>query len=112
MENIQRMAPDGSPLAHLAQQGAEVENLVVAEKSASVPRGEPSTGATIGQGVPKVKPHPQPVQISIYPSTMCAGASHITTMCGNMVVIGMTSATSLKIRGASETEHQVHHHSS
>jgi hypothetical protein len=44
MENIQRMAPNGSPLAHLGQQGAEVVNLVVAEKSASIPRGEPSTG--------------------------------------------------------------------
>jgi hypothetical protein len=32
METIQRMAPDGSPLALLAQQGAEAANLVVAEK--------------------------------------------------------------------------------
>jgi hypothetical protein len=31
-------------LALLAQQGAKVVNLVVAEKSASVPRGEPSAG--------------------------------------------------------------------
>jgi hypothetical protein len=38
------MTPDGSPLALLAQQGAEAANLVVAEKSAGVPRGEPSTG--------------------------------------------------------------------
>jgi hypothetical protein len=29
-----------------------------------------------------------------------------------MTVIGMTSATSLKIGGASETEHRVHHHDS
>jgi hypothetical protein len=35
METIQRMAPDGSPLALLAQQGAEAANLIVAEKSAS-----------------------------------------------------------------------------
>jgi hypothetical protein len=41
METIQRMAPDGSPLAVLAQQGAEAANLVVAEKSANVPRREP-----------------------------------------------------------------------
>jgi hypothetical protein len=41
---IQRMAPDGSPLALLAQQGAEAANLVVAEKSVGVPRGEPSVG--------------------------------------------------------------------
>jgi hypothetical protein len=36
------MVADGSPLVLLAQQGAEAANLVVAEKSASVPRGEPS----------------------------------------------------------------------
>jgi hypothetical protein len=38
------MAPDGSPLALLAQQEAEAVNLIVAEKSAGVPRGEPSVG--------------------------------------------------------------------
>jgi hypothetical protein len=31
------MAPDGSPLALLAQQGAKAANLVVAEKSTDVP---------------------------------------------------------------------------
>jgi hypothetical protein len=44
METIQRTAPNGSPLAFLAQQGAKAVNLVVAEKSVGVPRGEPSTG--------------------------------------------------------------------
>jgi hypothetical protein len=44
METIQRMAPDGSPFALLAQQGAEAANLVVAEKSTGVPRREPSGG--------------------------------------------------------------------
>jgi hypothetical protein len=44
METIQRMAPDGSPLALLAQQGAEAANLVVVEKSTGVPRTEPSGG--------------------------------------------------------------------
>jgi hypothetical protein len=44
METIQRMPPDGSPLALLAQQGAEEMNLVVVEKSAGVTRGEPSIG--------------------------------------------------------------------
>jgi hypothetical protein len=38
------MAPDGSPLALLTQQGAEAANLVVAEKSTGVPRREPSDG--------------------------------------------------------------------
>jgi hypothetical protein len=44
METIQRMAPDGSPLALLAQQGVEAANLVVAEKSTGIPRREPSGG--------------------------------------------------------------------
>jgi hypothetical protein len=44
METIQRMAPDGSPLALLAQQGAEAANLVIAKKSTGVPRREPSGG--------------------------------------------------------------------
>jgi hypothetical protein len=38
------MAPDGSPLALLAQQGAEAANLVIAEKLTGVPRREPSGG--------------------------------------------------------------------
>jgi hypothetical protein len=38
------MAPDGSPLVVLAQQGAEAANLVAAEKSASVLQREPSAG--------------------------------------------------------------------
>jgi hypothetical protein len=44
METIQRMAPDGSPLALLSQQGAEAANLVVVEKLTVVPRREPSGG--------------------------------------------------------------------
>jgi hypothetical protein len=44
METIQCMAPDGSPLTLLAQQGAEAMNLIVAEKSASGPLREPSAG--------------------------------------------------------------------
>jgi hypothetical protein len=42
MECIQWMAPKGSPLIALAQQGAEVVNVVVAQRSAGNPRGEPS----------------------------------------------------------------------
>jgi hypothetical protein len=38
------MAPDGSPLALLGQQGAEVTNLVVAEKLAGGPQRELSAG--------------------------------------------------------------------
>jgi hypothetical protein len=44
METIRRMAPNGSPLAVLAQQGVEAVNLVIAEKSTGVPRREPSGG--------------------------------------------------------------------
>jgi hypothetical protein len=42
MESIQHMAPEGSPLVALAQQGAEAANYVIAERSASNRRGEPS----------------------------------------------------------------------
>jgi hypothetical protein len=44
MKTIPCMAPDGSPLALLAQQGAEAANLMAVEKSAGVPRGEPFVG--------------------------------------------------------------------
>jgi hypothetical protein len=37
MESIQRMTPDGSPLALLTQQEAEAANLIVAEKSGGKP---------------------------------------------------------------------------
>jgi hypothetical protein len=37
VETIHRMSPNGSPLVLLAQRGAEVTNLIVAEKSADVP---------------------------------------------------------------------------
>jgi hypothetical protein len=40
METIQCMTPDGSPLAILAQQGDEVANLIVTEKSVDIPRRE------------------------------------------------------------------------
>jgi hypothetical protein len=43
MESIQRTStPFSSPLVALAQQGAEVANIVVAQRSVSNPRGEPS----------------------------------------------------------------------
>jgi hypothetical protein len=44
METIQRMALDGSPLAVLAQQGAEATNPIIAHKSTDVPRRELSVG--------------------------------------------------------------------
>jgi hypothetical protein len=42
MEFIQRMALKVSPLVALAQQGAEVVNFIVAQRSTGNPRGEPS----------------------------------------------------------------------
>jgi hypothetical protein len=44
METIQRMAPDDSSLAFLDQEGAKTAYLIVAEKSASGPQRELSTG--------------------------------------------------------------------
>jgi hypothetical protein len=42
MESIQWMTPKGSPLVALAQQGVEVTNVIVAQRLAGNPRGEPS----------------------------------------------------------------------
>jgi hypothetical protein len=70
METIQRMTPDGSRLAVLARQGAEATNLVVAEKSAGVPRREPSVGDNVGQSMPEVKLCHRQVQIAVCPSMM------------------------------------------
>jgi hypothetical protein len=42
MDTIQRMAPEGSPLVALAQQGAEAANYIIAERSVGNPRREPS----------------------------------------------------------------------
>jgi hypothetical protein len=38
------MAPEGSPLVALAQQGAKAANYVIAERSIDIPLGEPSVG--------------------------------------------------------------------
>jgi hypothetical protein len=42
MESTQRMTPEDSPLIALFQQGAEVVNAIVAQRSTGDPRGEPS----------------------------------------------------------------------
>jgi ABC-type Fe3+-hydroxamate transport system substrate-binding protein len=44
MESIQCIASEGYPLMALAQQGAEVVNLIVAERSVSNPQRESSVG--------------------------------------------------------------------
>jgi hypothetical protein len=42
MESIQRMAPEGSPLIALAQQGVEEVNVIVSQRSVSNPQEKPS----------------------------------------------------------------------
>jgi hypothetical protein len=44
MESIRRMALEGSTLVALAQQVAEVVNVIVEQRSIGNPRGEPSVG--------------------------------------------------------------------
>jgi hypothetical protein len=44
MESIQRMAPEGSLLIALPQQGAEVVNFIIAQRSTDNPRGEHFVG--------------------------------------------------------------------
>jgi hypothetical protein len=44
MESIQRMTPEVSPLVALTQQGAEVANVIIAQRSVGNPLGEPSVG--------------------------------------------------------------------
>jgi hypothetical protein len=63
METIQRMTLDDSPLAVLAQKGAEATNLVVVEKSVVIPRRKPSVGDNdrarhaLSEAVPLVSPN-------------------------------------------------------
>jgi hypothetical protein len=100
MESIQRMAPEGSPLMALAQQGAEVANLVVAERLVGNPQREPSvTDLLIGRGKPEVKQHLWLAVIVIWPTTTHVDASPRTATCGSTAVTDTTSAMSLKIRG-------------
>jgi hypothetical protein len=49
MESIQRMTPEGSPLITLSHQAAEVANVIVEQRSAGNPRGEPSIGNRSGK---------------------------------------------------------------
>jgi hypothetical protein len=44
MESIQHMARKGSPLVALAQQGPEMANYIIAQRSVGNPQGEPSIG--------------------------------------------------------------------
>jgi hypothetical protein len=110
METIQRMAPDGSPLALLAQQEAKAANLVIAEKSTGVPRREPSGGGgiMIGQGVPEAKLHLSSALIGAWLEMTRDDTSPKIAMSRSTAVIETTSETLLKIGGVSKTEHRVH----
>jgi hypothetical protein len=104
METIQRMAPDSSPLALLAQQGAEVANLVIAEKSIGVLRREPSGGHN-----DRARRARSEVASSFSPNRCLAGNDmrrRITQNCNvrSTAAIETTSETLLKIEGVSETE--------
>jgi hypothetical protein len=57
MEFIQQMAPEGSPLVALAQQGAKVANVIIAQRSTGNPRGNhrSATDQTIGGREPEVR---------------------------------------------------------
>jgi hypothetical protein len=74
----------------LAQQGAEVVNLIVADKSTD----NPQSATTIGQDMPEVKLHPRLAQIIAWPTMMHDSASPRIVICRTMVMIGMTSTMS------------------
>jgi hypothetical protein len=61
MESIQQMAHEGFPLVALAQQGAKVANVIVAQRSTGNPRGKntSTTDQTIEEREPKTKQHLQ-----------------------------------------------------
>jgi hypothetical protein len=73
------------------------------------PGGNLPLATMIGHGVPEVTLYRRQVQITGRPSMMHSGASPRSVLRGNMGVIEMTSATSLKIGGASCSEHHPHH---
>jgi hypothetical protein len=97
------------PLAILAQQGIEAANLVIIEKSASVPRREPSVGDNDRTRHARSEVASAASPNRICPSMMHGGASPSTVPHENMVMIRMTSVTSLKIGGVSVLEHHPHH---
>jgi hypothetical protein len=103
------MAPDGSPLAVLAQQGAEVANLIVAEKSIGVPRREPFVGgndqARLAQSEAASSASPNH-RLSEHDARRCITQSHAAQEYDR--VNEMTSATLLKIGDVSGTELHPH----
>jgi hypothetical protein len=102
------MALDGSPLAALAQQGAEAANLIVTEKSAGVPRREPSVGGNDhtrharSEATSLASPNHHLSELEH------DGASLRAMLPENMTVNKMTSATLLKIGGILGAELRPH----
>jgi hypothetical protein len=109
METIQRMEPDGCSLVVLAYQGAEPKNLIVIEKSADVPRREPSVGGNDRARRARSEAASSASPNHRLPSMMCGDASLRAVPPEKMVVNEMTSATLLKIGGVSGIELYPHH---
>jgi hypothetical protein len=110
MDTIQRMAPDGSPLAVISK-GLRWQTLSSQTSRLAFPGGNLPSMTTIGHGVPEVKLHHQQVQITICPRMMHGGASLRTAPRGNVIVNGMTFAALSKIGGVSGLEFRPHHDS-
>jgi hypothetical protein len=109
METIQCMTLDGSPLLSWLSMGRKRQTLLSQRSQSAFPGGNLPSTTTIRQDVPEVKLCHRQIQITDRPSMMHGSASPRTALRGNMGVIEMTSATSLKIGGTSGSEHQPHH---
>jgi hypothetical protein len=109
METIQRMAPDGSPFAVLAQQGDEAVNLIITEKSTGVPQTESSDGHN--DRARRARNEATSL-VSLNQHLAENYARQCITQNCNAREYGrgrMTFATSSKVGGASGSERQVHH---
>jgi hypothetical protein len=102
------MAPEGSPVIALAHQGAEAANLMVVERSAGNPPWEPSIGNQDWARRARSEAASQLAVIVAWLTMMHGAASPRTIICGNTTMIGMTSAMSLRIRGALEKGPRLH----
>jgi hypothetical protein len=103
------MMPDGSPLLSYLSKGLRRQTLSSQRSRPTFPRGNLQLVTMIRQGMPEVRLRRRTVQIIICLNMMHGGASPRTVSHGSTVVIGMTSAMSLKIGGIPGLEHHPHH---
>jgi hypothetical protein len=101
--------PMTPPLLSWLSKGLRRQTLSSQRNCMAFPRENLQSAATIGQGEPKVRQCHRPVQIVICPSTMRGDASPRTVSCGSAIVIGTTSAMSLRIGGVPKSERHIHH---